>query len=172
MNMNKKTIGIIIVVIIIIFAFLLLSSSEPNKPTTYLSVSSEDCSENGNDGEILIHGNLNESDPQYNSSHYWDFENSTINVNLTYSNNTTIEYKLTCDYFGTATIKDLKPGHYKVSASFAGNDKLKGCSIENKPIYVGQHESYSDSSSGGSDSSSENTEYKTTTYTTYRWVYV
>jgi len=98
-----------------------------------------------------------------------DLENATVEVEVTYENNTTVKHTVTTNYFGDAKI-EMPPGNYSVSARIIGNESYENSTFAGY-VYIAEYTppaTYEDSQSEYESSTTTGT----TTYTRYYWVYV
>ena len=168
-NMDDKTKCCLGIIVIFAIAAVFLFWPHPQEALkTDIDCYSHDADENGT-GFLRISCTYYEDNESEVGN---DLENATVEVNVTYENNTTVRYVLTTDSFGDAEINDLAPGSYNISARIVGNESYESSTFQNvREIgeYVAPTES-EDYSSEYSSSSSDN--YQTYTTTRYYWVYV
>lgn len=184
--MDDKTkcfIGIVIVFIIIALIMFWPSTTEASE--TYIKCYTVD-GEDGDNGTIVVKCLKNTTDNETVV-----VENTTVYVNLTYVNNTTVTYEYVTDSNGKARINDLPEGTYTIAVYLPGNETIKESTftktvhvkVEDVPAetttqYETQQETEYETDYDTEYETYYDTEYETytepETYTTYRyyWVYV
>ncbi len=159
--------------IIVIFAIVAVFVFWPHPPdpvNAEIDISSMDADENGT-GYVTIncyyYKDNDTSDKEY-------IRNESVEVNITYENNTTVRYTVTTSYSGDAEIEGLAAGKYNVTARIIDSEEFIS-NAHTDTVEIGEYvapdttseedyeSEYSTSSSGG---------YRTYTTTRYYWVYV
>lgn len=157
--------------IIVIFAIVAVFIFWPHPQEamkTEIECYSHDADENGT-GFLRISCTYFEDNESEVGS---NLENATVEVNVTYENNTTVRYTLTTDEFGDAEIRDLEPGSYKVSVRIVGDETYESSTFNNVRE-IGEYIAPTESEDYSSEySSSSSGDYQTYTTTRYYWVYV
>lgn len=157
-----------IIVIFTIVAVFIFWPHPQEAMKTEIECYSHDADENGT-GFLRISCTYFEDNESEVGS---NLENATVEVNVTYENNTTVRYTLTTDQFGDAEIRDLEPGSYKVSARIVGDETYESSTFNNVRE-IGEYVAPTESEDYSSEySSSSSGDYQTYTTTRYYWVYV
>ncbi|WP_407376499.1 carboxypeptidase-like regulatory domain-containing protein [Methanobrevibacter sp.] len=158
---TKCCLGIIVIFVI---AALFLLWPQPKDPLkTEIDITGYHADENGT-GYIEIDCRYYENETKTDY-----LENASVEVNITYENNTTVKYTLVSDYFGDVKIENLEPGEYTVSARILGDDTYAP-SAKSDTVEVGEY--IAPASTDYDTGYSTDSNYQTYTTTRYYWVYV